>query len=175
MALVIEDGSGLLNSDSYVTVTEARSFASKRGVTLPADDNALETLLTQAMDYLEALTYKGTMYKDTQSLKFPRENVYSKSRRKFYPTNVVPVNLKNAQIQLAIEAQELGDLTPTSGNQEIVKEKVDVIETEYAKRGTTSNLVKFEKVLAYLDEFLEQGSQRSTLSATSSGLINKRL
>ena len=54
MALEIEDGTGKPNSNSYVTVAQARSYALARGVELPAAEAAVESLLVQAMDYLEA-------------------------------------------------------------------------------------------------------------------------
>ena len=50
MALVIEDGSRVAGANSYVTLAEARAFASARGVTLSAVDATLEPFVIKAFD-----------------------------------------------------------------------------------------------------------------------------
>lgn len=133
MALVIEDGTGMADSNSYVSLAAARSYASQRGVTLPADDAELEALMIQAMDYLEAqrARYQGTKtHPGVQALQWPRVGVILDCTYEL-PDNVIPVELKAAQNQLTMEAFGGFALMPSSDGRVVKREKVDVIETEF--------------------------------------------
>lgn len=138
MALIIEDGTGKDDATSYVTADQARAYASARGATLPAapggtDPDPVEALLVQAMDYLEALAYKGERtFPDVQALSWPRKCVVIDGYK--LPSEgagSIPRQLKSAQMQLAIEASTGVDLMPTTDGRVVKREKVDVIETEY--------------------------------------------
>ena len=134
MALVIEDGSGLPDSNSYVTLDQARAYALARGVELPADDAQAEALLIQAMDYLEAqrAKYQGRKtYPGVQSLQWPRTGVIIDCDYNL-PASVIPTELKAAQMQSSMEVFAGLSLLPSSDGRVVKREKVDVIETEYA-------------------------------------------
>lgn len=133
MALTVEDGTGTVaGANSYVDLEDARAYASDRGYSLPADDAVLTHLLIRATDYLEGLAgrYKGSKYvPETQSLQWPRLDVVIDGIE-LDPTEI-PEKLKFAQIQAAVEIQTVDPLQTTSGYA-IRRERVDVIETEYA-------------------------------------------
>lgn len=129
MALVIEDGTGKADSNSYVEVSEAQAYATARGITLPAD----ESLLIKAMDYLEAqrARYQGAKTNPgVQALQWPRTGVILDCSYAL-PDNVIPVELKNAQMQLALEVFAGNTLLPSSDGRVVKREKVDVIEREF--------------------------------------------
>lgn len=133
MALVIEDGTGKDNATSYVTVAEARQYAQARGVTLPAAEEAVEAMLVQAMDYLEAQRwrYQGSKtYPGVQALQWPRSGVILDCHYRL-ASNVIPVELKKAQMQAALEVAAGLVLMPSSDGRIVKREKVDVIETEF--------------------------------------------
>ena len=140
MALVIEDGTGLGNANSYVDAATARDYASARGVSLPAADADVEKLLVQAMDYLEAqrARYQGTKtwpvgtaeHPAAQALQWPRTGVIIDCSYTL-PDNVIPTELKSAQCQLAMEVFAGNELMPSTDGKVVKREKVDVIETEY--------------------------------------------
>jgi hypothetical protein len=133
MALNIEDGTGKPDSDSYVTVAEARAYAAARGITLSSDDAAVEALLVQAMDYLEAqrARYQGSKTKPgVQALQWPRTGVVIDCQYNL-PDNIIPTELKSAQKQAALEVFAGLSLMPSSDGRVVKREKVDVIETEY--------------------------------------------
>lgn len=140
MALIIEDGTGKADATSYVTVAEARAYALARGVTLPADDAALEALLMQAMDYLEAQRklYQGERtwpvgtlaHPAAQALQWPRTGVLVDCRYEL-ASDAIPAELKRAQMQAAMEAFAGISLMPSTDGRFVKREKVDVIETEY--------------------------------------------
>lgn len=121
MALVIENGQGLSNSESYVDVDYVDAYFLKRGITEWAGLTNREQLIIRAMDYIENnYTYQGTKLVLTQSLSFPRlicgETVY-------------PIAIKNALCELALKANS-GDLLQDTGKTTI-REKVGTLEVEY--------------------------------------------
>lgn len=137
MALVIEDGTIVAGANSYIDVPAAKAFAEARGVDLGTDDAVTEQRLLGAMDYLESLSYKGTRTDpDNQALSWPRTGVSYDGAA--FGSDVIPGKLKNAQAQLVIELFNgviiFASSGASSGSTEkfIKKEKVDVIETEYA-------------------------------------------
>ncbi len=163
MALVIEDGTQVAGANSYVTAAEAKAFAAARGVTsFPTVDAEVETLLTLAIDYLEAKRseYRGTKTSVSQSLQYPR--IGSTVDGLEIANNVIPIELKNAQMQLAIEANEYGDLAPSSDGYAIAVEKIDAIEVQYAAGGRLSGTslpaeMNFPKVDAWLEALVSNG------------------
>jgi hypothetical protein len=74
LALVVEDGTGLADSNSYVSTDYVRNYAAFRGVSLPADDDALIPFMINAMDWLEAYAddFIAAAVSDTQALSWPR-------------------------------------------------------------------------------------------------------
>lgn len=162
MALVIEDGSQVSGANSYVTVAEARTFATARGVTLSAVDADVEVLAFQAMDYLEALrsSFKGYKVSDIQALQWPREDVYIDDY--YFDSDDIPQELKNAQCQLMMDAVDT-TLQGNSGGRTVTKEKVDVIEVEYSAMGATTDQPIFSKANAFLAPLLIRSGNLGTV------------
>jgi hypothetical protein len=77
IVIVVEDGTQIVNANSYVSIADMVSYALNRGVVLTADD-ATAAMLIQATDYLEAqaLLYQGYPSTDTQALQWPRQQVF---------------------------------------------------------------------------------------------------
>jgi len=134
MAIVIEDGSIVAGANSYVSLAEARAYATARNKPLPTDDTALEALLISAMDYLEAqrARFEGSKVSALQELQYPREGVIIDGIE--LASNAIPSILKQAQIRLAMEANAGVDLMPTRTGGFVKKEVVGPIETEYSEK-----------------------------------------
>ena len=162
MALTIEDGTIVAGADSYATVAEARAYALSRGVTLSATDSVVEILLRKGSDFIESLEdrFKGDRTDPAQPLAWPRAGVILFNATDEAPDDEIPELLKRAQIQLAMDAVDI-DLQPTGSGREIIKTKVDVIETEYAKRGSGSILPELNKAMAILQPLLNGGGSFS--------------
>lgn len=168
MALVPEDGTGVSTANTYATAAEVTTFAGLRGVTVPANVASIEVLLVKAMDFIEAnpqvVRYQGFRTHSDQPLSWPRSDVYVDNL--LVDANAIPWELKHAQIQLAIEAQN-HDLQPTKGSGEggaIVKEKIDVIETVYDNDNPATFTPAFAKAEAHLAKLF----RRSGLTAVRS-------
>jgi len=154
MALVKEDGTGVVGASTYALADEVRSFAQVRGVTLPSDDVAVESLIIGGMDYLEGFrgryqgskTYTGYsgFYVDpcfplplpldvdshtAQALQWPRYGVTIDDVP--IDGNTIPSELVSALCQCVIELFAGNDLNPSTNGQVVKREKVDVLETEY--------------------------------------------
>jgi uncharacterized protein with NAD-binding domain and iron-sulfur cluster len=137
MAIVVEDGSGKGDSNSYVDIAEAEAYATARGVTL----QATESKLILAMDYLEAqrARYQGEKtwpvattdpVHVAQALQWPRTGVVIDCDVE-WPDNAIPVELKRAQMQYCIELQNGFNPFASSDGRVVKKTKVDVIEKEF--------------------------------------------
>ncbi len=134
MTITVEDGSIVEDANSYATETELSDYATARGVTLSGDT---EQLLIQAMDYIEAQSFKGAKYTQDQELQWPRSGV--KIDGFSIGTDEIPKDLKKAQMAVAVAIDEGNspDAVITSG---IKMEKVDVIEIEYQDNAITNSI-----------------------------------
>ena len=161
MAIIVETGEGLPNSNSYISIAEFEAYAADRLEALPADGK--EALLIRSMDYLESIkNYKGARVSGEQSLAWPRSRVYIDG----FPlaADRIPTLLKRAQMQLAIEAMNY-DLMPSTDGYAVASEKVDVISIDYATGGRLSGSTApavpvFPKVDALLRQLLTDIGQR---------------
>ena len=163
MALIIEDGTGVDNANSYISVAEARAFASLRSLILPSSDPAVEVLIIKAFDYLESLDYKGNHANPPQSAEFPRRDLYLQGV--LFAQNEIPNKLKQAQSQLTFEAVNT-DLQPTGNGKEVIKEKVDVVEVQYSEKGINVARPTFTTVNSFLKDLLKSGLSSGHLIST---------
>ena len=149
MALIIEDGTIVANANSFITLAEARTFATARGVTLTGVDADLEVFVIKAMDYLIEFEpkLKGIRVGNAQTLMYPREGV--RYYREILDDSAIPVELKNAQAQAVMEIASGIDPTPNGPNNTIKRNKVGPIEQEFFAGGASSKttLKKVEVIL----------------------------
>lgn len=149
MALIIEDGTGVTGANSYVTVDEIRAYCEARGIELPAESSSVEVLAVNAFDYIESLESRFKGHRVFQRTSWPRDCV--RVGREDLPNNTIPWQVKEAQCQATAEASQV-DLMPNITTA-VKREKVDVLEVEYASATTTDGLTQspaFPKVDAKL-------------------------
>jgi hypothetical protein len=149
--IIVEDGSGITDANSYVTVAELQKYCDDRGFVLP--NLALEVMIIKAMDYIEAQAdrFQGYIGNPFQRLQWPRLDVYINGF--LVPSDVIPEPLKKAQMQLALEVAKGVDLMPTSSGQFVVREKVGPIETQYSESvgtGSQPSLTAVDAIMACL-------------------------
>lgn len=131
MALIIEDGTGKIDSESYIDLAYLTAYATKRGLDITG---ITEANIIKAMDYFEsAYQFKGTKLVETQALAFPR-----------YINNevVYPVRVKNAVCELTIKsksAELLADSERLTKSEAIGDIKVEY--NEYSKDEVNYNFV----------------------------------
>ena len=169
MTIIVEDGTGLANAESYVSVVDANTYHSKIGndTWTDLDTSVKEQLLRKATDYMVAqyrLQYAGYRRYSTQSLDWPRlyvpliDSLSANVFPQYVDFDIVPVTVKNACAELALKAYTailMQDLT-----QGVIREKVDVIEVEYDK--FSPQQTRYEQIDAMLSVFFkQQGSNMS--------------
>lgn len=155
--IVVEDGTGLTNSNSYISETDFEAYASDRGITLTGDTN---NLLIQAMDYIEAQPFKGYKNTEAQALQWPRGNVTIDG---FYiDTTEIPQLLKDALCETAMGV-DVGNNPLATEDRATKREKVGDIEVEYMDGARNSTYLKAAE--SKLSKLLKAGSNGFSMSA----------
>ena len=142
MALVVEDGTGKSDAQSYVSVETFKSWATSRGYVLPAADADIEAMLLKACDFIERKTFSGTPLVATQSLSFPR-NIMDEYGG--YESTGVPGKLVAAQELLAMESMN-GPLTAAARANKYTATKIDQIYLKYADSSEGSGDLYFPAI-----------------------------
>lgn len=134
MTIVVEDGSIVTNSNSYVSEAELTAYASARGITLVGDE---EELLIKAMDYIESLSFIGIKFTRDQSLQWPRVDVVIDGY--YVDADTIPQELKNGQMAVALAIDE-GNSPLSNVERKTIRERVGEIEVEYSE-GSSSTII----------------------------------
>lgn len=125
MTITVEDGTGLSNATSYVSVDEFATYAANRGVTITG---TASELLIVAMDYIEQQNFKGQKGTKEQALQWPRYNVWIDGYS--VDADEIPTLLKEAQMEAAL-AVDAGNSPLATIDREVKREKLDTLEIEY--------------------------------------------
>lgn len=99
--IVVEDGTGLVNSNSFCSVAEADSYFTARGITTwtSLTLEKREFALIKATDYINsAFKFRGKKMTPTQALNFPRTKLVDDDG---YTVEGVPNKLKEAVFECA--------------------------------------------------------------------------
>jgi hypothetical protein len=164
MSLIVENGTGLANAESYISVADADTYHSNRGNTAWASltTGVKEQSLRKATDYIEQvyrLRFLGYRHTEAQALSFPRDEVQRRdftylNQFSFYPNDVVPTEVANACADLGLRSST-GDLAPDI--ERIAKrEKVASLEVEYDD--TKQAYTKYRAIDNLLAPFLNSSS-----------------
>lgn len=149
MAVIVEDGTGLANANSFTTVAAANAYFSARG---NAAWDALDDVDDKAPALIRATDFMEQMFRDrwagyrqtlAQSLSWPRYEVPIKDFGNgygfgrgysfygaYYPVNVVPALVANACAELALKIASGTELAPDIDRQ-TSRETVGPITVEY--------------------------------------------
>jgi hypothetical protein len=132
-SLIVEDGTGVANADSYASAADLVQYATKRGITIPPDEADQEILLVKAMDYLQSLDLYYMGYRTNgviQRLLWPRTNVYFNNV--LFGDDKIPPELVKVQLILAVAAQTIELFPNASGVARLASRKtVGPITVEY--------------------------------------------
>ena len=151
--LIIEDGTQIANSNSFVDDAEYVAYAALKCLTIGVDAAAREIDLLAGMDYILSREdmLQGRRVSSTQSVTFPRVGVYIYGY--IINSDVIHQNVKNSQMEAAAY-NTTGTLLSNTQSTNRMKEKVDVLEVEYFKGGSRSN-VNLQRVDTYLVPLME--------------------
>lgn len=129
MALVVEDGTGKTDSNTYADVATFQAYADSigRGSEVPVDTAEAEALLINAMYVLQGKCWKGyrTYPENPQALDFPRTGLSYDGVT--VPGDSIPTQIINAQCQYGLTAaqQSLFGVAPAGSGGAVIEERVE--------------------------------------------------
>lgn len=131
MTLIIEDGTGKPDAESYASAEDLAMYAVKFGVTIPAEVPAQEALLRRSALAMDGMTWKGRKSNSEQALSWPRRGVELDYEIK--PDNYLPARIQYGQMALAAEIHT-DDIDPVDQRQgAVIRERVEgAVDVEYA-------------------------------------------
>jgi hypothetical protein len=149
MALIIEDGSGVANANSFISAASAGTYLNGRSATWTSASTASqEQALFIAGQYLNSLNWKGRKTDQDNTMVWPRIDVYDCDNYLVgYAT--VPNNIKYAQVEAAVFYMDGYDLfSVIKRGDKLKRKKIDVIEKEwfgsaYSTKGTITGATYF--------------------------------
>ena len=169
MTIIIETGAGLPDAESYASIAAADARCASLGLTAWAAlaEADKEIALRKAMIFMA--TYRtrwaGCRVFQKQALDWPRYNVVVDGFN--VPSNIVPADVINACIDLAVRAGRGEDLLPDldTGSNAIKKDKTGPLETEYFQN-TTDARERFVAVDALLAPYFGSAGGGNSIKVT---------
>lgn len=164
MSLVVENGTGLSNAESYLSVADADVYHAARGNPVAwsgATTAEKETALLAATEYIDSVyrgAWKGTRAVETQALSWPRVDAYD-SDDFLIDSGVVPLEVERATAELALRALSAELMPDISEPGSIKRERLKAgpVETETEYQGGKSQVKEFRKVDLLLGRLLAFG------------------
>ena len=166
MAIIVEDGTIVTGSNSFITRADYIAFAESIGVTITDDVTADEQLI-KAGNFINAHenNLKGTLVERDQSMAYPRHDLVIDGW--YWLSTEITAQVIDAQIYLALDLNAGEDLYNRSQNPNLAtkREKIDgAVEVEYAVGGNqTQELKRTSKADSYMSALTNSSSMFTTL------------
>jgi hypothetical protein len=157
MTLIVEDGSNVPGAQTYVSETDAVTYATARGYTF---SQPIDQVLLAAMDWLEAQQFIGIRGYYIQSLQWPRLKIMIDLY--WVQNNTIPQLLKDCECEIAI-AIDNGEAPFASIPDKITKIRASNIEIDYLN-GSASTPIN-RKIMLKLQKLIVGGGGFSTMRA----------
>jgi hypothetical protein len=157
VALIVEDGSGLPDSNAYVDIPYVSGYL--LGEQLEAwealEEPEREAAIIRATRYIDSLEFYGTRRTLEQGLSWPRAGVEYDG----FEITGVPQKVKQATAECVALVMQDAELFSEEADVEIAGEKVDVISVSYRTRqaGEKKEATKFEVINKLLKGFMKTG------------------
>jgi len=166
MPLIVSDGTGLSNADSYISLDDARTYAENYGYTLPDDDTDAEVSLRKGAVYVDLFesSFSGYRLKGTQSLAWPRVGAYKCSgyNQIDIPSDEIPLEVQYAQVIAAsYYAAGVAVRANDDGLGVASKEVVGAVKVSYFDNGKTGTSTEITEATDMLNNLLCVGSSLS--------------
>ena len=158
--LIVEDGSGLPNANSYCNLDYALEYCTMKGYTSwqSLSENEQKVFIIRGTEFVDNFyNWRGRKGCGSQALSFPRIDLYDDDQ---YLIHGIPEKLKKACIEAAFLNSTSGADTLFSTKDEngaIKKQKVDTLEVEYfsnQQNETNLNNVDYTSIYDILNKLL---------------------
>lgn len=137
MSLIIEDGTGVIDADSFLSLVDARALAESYGLTLAVIDTEAEVQLRNG--YRGLLTYEsslqGTRTHTVQTGVYPRINVYSNCV--VVDGEAIPLDVKLAQLNYSSAVNGGYGTNTVDNGQNLASFNVDGVYSESYQDGSS--------------------------------------
>jgi len=146
LIVVVEDGSGLANSNSYCSVVESDTYHETRlhsstwTTAATADKETAIVYSTRLLD--EMIDWNGSIMTDDQALRWPRDNVYDSDAREL-ASDEIPTFLVNATSEFArllLDGDRQAD-SDTLGFKELKAGPLEMVIDKYDRASVMPNSV----------------------------------
>ena len=162
MALIVETGACISGANSYVSLAEAQQYLTDRGITLTP--GLEEGHVLRGADYVNTFgeRFKGTrLIKPPSTMQWPRFGVLLDDI--WLDTDVIPDQIKDAQIETAIEIANNRNPHATISARDVKKQKIADLEIEYESTpGASLERFDYPRVMALLRPLLTDDLFRVT-------------
>ena len=157
MAFTLEDGTGIAEANSYMSVAEFKTYHNDRGNVINdlGGDGGIQQALIRGTDYIEqrwGTLFMGSREFDEQPLAFPRVNLYDRDGDL---VQGIPDRLKFALAEYALQAKSSAlFLEPTvdATGLRIRRQKIGPIEQEFMP----GDIPKTTRSLPAADKWLQE-------------------
>lgn len=159
--LIVEDGSGLPNANSYCDLDFALEYCTNKGYTgwLSLSETEQKVFIIRGTEFVDNFyNWRGRKGKGSQALSFPRLDLYDDD---CYIVNGIPDKLKKACLEAAFLNSTSGTDTLFSTKDEngaIKRQKVDTLEVEYfgqTQSESTADSVDYTSIYDILNKLLK--------------------
>lgn len=162
MTLIVENGQGASDAQSYVSAAECAAYHAARGNSTfgAMTESQQEQAIIRAMDFLALYgpKWKGERVTDVQALDWPRRGVrldsYSRCAS-YVPADMVPTVIVKALCEMAVRAAS-GELV-ADAEREVIEETIGPITTKWAP-GSVAPEAQFTAVALMLKPLLQSSS-----------------
>jgi hypothetical protein len=163
MALIIEDGTGVLDANSYVTLVETQDYFTERGIDPASITEADLINATTFIDLTYGTGFRGSMVDTTQSLLFPR-TAFVDGNGRTIDHGTIPRDLKIATYHAARVSSQgtqlIANANPMS-NVESYTKSVDGVVSKSEKFFSPINRTETQFIGTYIRPLLRAGSGSS--------------
>lgn len=164
--MIVEDGTGKIDADSYVTVEFADDYFSARGVSEWAEltTEKKEQALIKATDFVDNIyQWYGKKEFEHQSLRFPRVDI-----RDYEGAEIrgIPICLKQAICDASLIANSEELFQTQEANGQVVSEKIGELAFTYAngKKETVTSATLYDSINTKLRGLFVDKSQSKIIS-----------
>ena len=159
--LIVEDGTGLPNANSYCDLDYALEYCTMKGYTSwqALSETEQKVFIIRGTEFIDNFyNWRGRKGKGSQALSFPRLDLYDDDQ---YLINGIPEKLKKACLEAAFLNSTSGAdtlFTTKDENGAIKRQKVDSLEVEYfsnQQNETNQSSVDYTTIYDILNKLLK--------------------
>jgi hypothetical protein len=133
IVVIVEDGSNVPDANAFVSVSDVKTYAEHRGLTLPTTDDGVASLIIRSTDYINSkeCEFQGVRTYVDQELSWPRTGVFINCQE--WPADAIPKALTAATVMMCVALNEGFDpWANVNAAENVIEDTVGPITTRYS-------------------------------------------